>query len=210
MPIRTNRGRAAVYRKLWAWPLRSPRHLVLAGVLLLALAALVGWLVPKATSPLADSGTRPSVTLSDGTVVTVTSGPGAGRPAQGSSGRPTRSTTSPVPRATTPVPSSAAAAQEALDVALAWARAWVNHPAGMTNEEWVAQLRPLTTEEFLPQLTSVDPVNIPSTAVVGQPEPVSSSAGAVEATVATDGALLRLTVIATESGWRVSAFNRVD
>lgn len=211
MPIRTNRGRAAVYRKLWAWPLRSPRHLVLAGVLLLALAALVGWLVPKATSPLAEDRARqPTVTMSNGRLVTITGGPSAGAPAPGAPTQPSQSTTSPVPRATTPVPSSATAAQEALDVALAWARAWVNHPAGMTNEQWIAQLRPLTTEEFLPQLSSVDPVNIPSTAVVGKAEPVSASASAVEATIATDGALLRLTVIATDSGWRVSAFNRVD
>ena len=28
MPIRTNRGRAAVYRRLWSWPLRSPNHLI--------------------------------------------------------------------------------------------------------------------------------------------------------------------------------------
>ena len=38
MPIRTNRGRAAVYRRLWAWPLRSPRHLVGAIVLVIVVA----------------------------------------------------------------------------------------------------------------------------------------------------------------------------
>lgn len=205
MPIRTNRGRAAVYRRLWAWPLRSPRHLVLAAVLLVALAVVVGWLVPKA-APRADSGAgQTMVTRSNGRLVTVTSVPVGGTGAQ-----PGQSSTSPIPRATTQPPSSAPAAPEALDIALAWARAWVNHPPGMTNQQWVDQLRPLTTEEFLPQLASVDPVNIPSTEVVGKAEAVSASARAVEATVATNGALLRLTVIATESGWRVSAFNRVD
>ncbi len=217
MPIRTNRGRAAVYRKLWAWPLRSPKHLVMATVLLVALAAVVGYLVPRATAPLAgDRSGEPTVTLSNGVLVTIT--PGAGGPAPGApsrqsgsaSGQPSVSSTSPLPRATTPVPSSAPAAPEALAVAEAWARAWVNHPSGMTNDEWIAQLVPLTTEEFLPQLRSVDPVNIPSTAVVGKAEPVTASARAVDATIATDGALLRLTVIATDAGWRVSAFNRAD
>jgi len=216
MPIRTNRGRAAVYRKLWAWPLRSPRHLVVAAVLLVALAAVVGYLVPRATGPLSGDSARPTVTLSNGVLVTIT--PGAGAPVggaqSGSAGtatnRTTPSSTSPVPRATTPVPSSAPAAPEALAVAEAWARAWVNHPTGMTNDEWIAQLVPLTTEEFLPQLRSVDPVNIPSTSVIGKAEPVTASVRAVDATIATDGALLRLTVIATDTGWRVSAFNRAD
>jgi hypothetical protein len=47
MPIRTNRGRAAVYRKLWAWPLRSPRHLAMAAFALAVLAiALCSAAVP--------------------------------------------------------------------------------------------------------------------------------------------------------------------
>ncbi|HEY0696904.1 MAG TPA: hypothetical protein VGD43_03740, partial [Micromonospora sp.] len=92
----------------------------------------------------------------------------------------------------------------------AWARAWVNHPAGMTNDDWVAQLAPLTTEEYLPQLRSVELANIPSTTVTGKAEPINAAAAAVDVRVTTDGATLLLTVIATESGWRVSAFDRVD
>ena len=41
MPIRTNRGRAAVYRRLWGWPLRSPRHLIGLVVVVLALVLLL-------------------------------------------------------------------------------------------------------------------------------------------------------------------------
>ena len=80
----------------------------------------------------------------------------------------------------------------------------------MTNDQWVAQLAPLTTEEFLPQLRTVDPKNIPSTKVTGTAEPITSSARAVDVKITTDGAELRLTVIATNAGWRVSAFTRAD
>ncbi|HEY0637860.1 MAG TPA: hypothetical protein VGD67_09455 [Pseudonocardiaceae bacterium] len=204
MPIRTNRGRAAVYRKLWAWPLRSPRHLVMATVLLVVVASVVGFLLPQATDNLGSRRARPTVTVSNGTTVTLPAAPVPGTPSRGAT------STSPVPRATTPTPSPAAAAPEALAVADAWARAWVNHPAGMTNDDWVAQLAPLTTEEYLPQLRSVELANIPSTTVTGKAEPINAAAAAVDVRVTTDGATLLLTVIATESGWRVSAFDRVD
>lgn len=203
MPIRTHRGRAAVYRKLWAWPLRSPRHLAGAAFLLAALAIAVGFVLPKASSPLAG---RPAATPTSGAAATATSSGSATAPGAAAPG----TTTSRVPRATVPTPSLAPAAPEALAVAEAWARAWVNHPDGMTSEEWTAQLAPLTTEEFLPQLRSVDPANIPSTAVTGKAEPITASARAVEAKISTDGAELRLTVIATDAGWRVSAFTRAD
>jgi hypothetical protein len=206
MPIRTNRGRGAVYRKLWAWPLRSPRHLMIAAFVLAVLAIAIGFIVPKASDPLSGGApTTPVVTLSNGMVVTVTPG-AAGTTAAGASS----TTTSAVPRVTVPPPSTAPPAPEALAVAEAWARAWVNHPAGMTSEEWTAQLAPLTTEEYLPQLRTVDPANIPSTTVTGKAEAITSSARAVDVKIATDGAELRLTVIATDSGWRVSAFNRAD
>ena len=40
MPIRTHRGRAAVYRKFWGWPVRSPAHLT--GTVLAAVVIAVG------------------------------------------------------------------------------------------------------------------------------------------------------------------------
>lgn len=201
MPIRTNRGRAAVYRKLWAWPLRSPRHLTMAVFALAVLAIGIGFVVPKAASPLAKMG-APAVSVSNGALVTT--GPGAG------STVPTAPSTSRVPRVTLTPPSPAPPSPEALSVAEAWARAWVHHPAGMTSEQWTAQLAPLTTEEFLPQLRTVDPANIPSTKVTGKAEPITASARAVEVKITTDGAILRLTVIATNAGWRVSALTSTD
>jgi hypothetical protein len=194
MPIRMNRGRAAVYRRLWAWPLRSPRHLAVAVVTFAVLATVVGILIPENPDPVsartaASRGTtsstaqpsRPSSTASSGTQ------------------RPAVTTTPPAP---------APPAPEALAVASAWANAWVNHPAGITNEQWTAQLAPLTTDEFIPQLRTIDPSNIPSTRVTGPPTPTKSTAKAVELDIVTDGAVLHLTVIATPVGWRVSAYDR--
>lgn len=45
MPIRTNRGRAAVYRRVWGWPLRSPRHLAATLGVVAVLAAGLGYAV---------------------------------------------------------------------------------------------------------------------------------------------------------------------
>jgi hypothetical protein len=198
MPIRTNRGRAVVYRRLWAWPLRSPRHLAITALVLAVLATIVGILLPGDATPL-------SAQLS-----TTTSQSSPARSPSQTSRPPTQSTTTKAspPAVTTTPPSSAPVAPEAVNVASAWARAWVHHPPGMTTEDWVAQLAPLTTEEFIPQLHTVDPANIPSSAVTGPPTPTSSTARAVELNIPTDGAVLHLTLIATPQGWRVSAYNR--
>jgi hypothetical protein len=80
----------------------------------------------------------------------------------------------------------------------------------MTSDDWVAQLAPLTTDELIAQLSSVDPDNIPSTAVTGPPKPTSSTARAVELDIPTDRAVLHLTLIATPAGWRVSAYTRSE
>lgn len=41
MPLRTGRGRAAVLRRIWGWPLRSPGHLAIAAVVLAAATMVV-------------------------------------------------------------------------------------------------------------------------------------------------------------------------
>jgi hypothetical protein len=204
MPIRTNRGRAVVYRRLWAWPLRSPRHLAITALVLAVVATAVGFLMPDDAKPV-------SAQLSTQQTSKPASSP-ASSTGQSTASRTAQSTTpkSSPPAVTTTPPSSAPPAPEALNVANAWARAWVHHPPGMTSQDWVAQLAPLTTDEFIPQLSTVDPANIPSTAVTGPPVPTSSTARAVELDIPTDGALLHLTLIATPEGWRVSAYNRSE
>lgn len=219
MPIRTNRGRAAVYRRLWAWPLRSPRHLAGAVLLFAVLATVIGFVMPDGANPLTGQRTGSGSTggypvITGNTTVPPTAASGespTGADDQRGTSRPSASTGSSRrgPITTTP-PEPAEVDPDALAVASAWASAWVTHPDGMTNEQWTAQLAPFTTEEFLPQLASVDPANIPSTEVTGQPKPSRSTTSAVEVDVPTDGATLHLTLVSTPNGWQIAAYDRSE
>ena len=205
MPIRTNRGRAAVYRRLWGWPMRSPNHLIAVLVVVAVVVLAVGIIVPQ--------------------VAGTDNGPGAANAAGGT----TSSTTSKLPPPPLPVPTvdsetselptrlpsvtqtptSAAADPEALDVVDTWARRWVNHPPGITTEEWLEPLRALTTEEFLTEMASVEPGNIDATKVTGEPEVKESYTSSLEATVPTDAGELAITVVDTPEGWRVAYYEPV-
>ena len=69
MPIRTNRGRAAVYRRLWGWPLRSPRHLAASIIIFVVLVVTLGVIIPKV---LDRKATDPSAGRADLDVVAGT------------------------------------------------------------------------------------------------------------------------------------------
>jgi hypothetical protein len=96
-------------------------------------------------------------------------------------------------------------------VAGSWGRAWVNHPQGMTNEQWRDNLRPFTQEEYLDtEMASVDPANIVATKVTGEPVSVESYTSSVKVKLGTDDGDLLITVIDTPDGWRVSFYEQVD
>lgn len=209
MPIRTNRGRAAVYRRLWGWPMRSPRHLAIVVFVVAVLVIAAGIIVPQLTGSNdratggagAETSSSQSTTAPSAPGGAATSVPGAPAP---STSLPTRITT------LTETPKSAAAAPAALDVADSWARAWVNHPAGITNEEWLEDLRPFTQEEYLnTEMKSVEPANIVATKVTGPPTAVESFTSSVKVKLPTDDGELLITVINTPDGWRVSFYEQV-
>lgn len=200
MPIRTNRGRVAVYRRLWGWPLRSPRHLVGAVVVLIVLIVGLGIALPKLLPAGGSGGDANAEPGADVSSTARPSGPGAAP----SSPLPTRLTS---PRES---PTPAAASPDALHVAGQWAGAWVNHPDGARPEQWLEGLRPYTTEEYLPVMESVDPANITATKVTGEPTAGTSYTSSVEAIVPTDGPKLSITVIRTSAGWRVSQYEQAD
>jgi len=198
VPIRTNRGRAAVYRRLWGWPVRSPKHLAGTLVVLVALVVALGFALPK----LFPGGPEES-----GPVASEQGGDNTG----GTQSRPRPSTPLPT-RLTSPreSPTPAAANPEALRIAKEWSAAWVNHPPGVTVEQWLAGMKPFTTEEYLPVMSSVDPANVPATAVTGEPVATSSYTSSVEVTVPTDGPKLSITVVSTNAGWRVAQYEQAD
>lgn len=175
MPIRTNRGRAAVYRRIWGFPLRSPAHLVGSAVAVIVLIVAIGIVVPHLLGNPNRSGPAPvRVQGADGTTTPL----------------PSSATTTPLPtRLTAPLvqPTSAAPDPAALQVARQWATAWATHPAGITNAQWLDGLRPLTTAEYLPEMSTVDPANIPATRVTGEPTVTKSYTSSVEVLVPPTG-----------------------
>jgi hypothetical protein len=191
MPIRSPHGRSAAYRALWQWPLRSPARLALTaiGVLAVLVAATIG------------------IGMTNGSV---------GLPV---GARPTSSAATPVappePVLLPPVrelepttlPVSAAPAA-ALQVASRWARAWVRPPDGTTAAKWLDGLRSTTTDEYLGVLSGVDPGNIPATKVTGAAKAVSVAPRSLRVQVPTDALTLVITVVDTDTGWRVSGYDR--
>jgi hypothetical protein len=206
MPIRTNRGRAAVYRRLWGWPMRSPRHLAVVVFVVAVFVVAAGIIIPQLTG----SNDRANGAAAEGASGTTTA-PNA--PVTNTPGATGTTTTSSLPTRITTLtetPESAPPAPAALDVAGSWGKAWVNHPAGVTNEQWLEGLRPFTTEEQLTEMSTVEPANIPASKVTGDPTPVESFTSSVKVKLATDAGDLLITVIDTPEGWRVAYYERVD
>ena len=215
MPIRTNRGRVAVYRKLWGWPMRSPRHLLATALVILAVVLTVGLIVPRLGGSAASTGAGASLgsgssTTSPGSGAGPGQGGGTAAAPGGQPANPSSPTSSLPTRITAPpqTPTSAPPAPKALEVAVLWAKAWVNHPQGITNEQWLNGMRPYTTEEQLAVMSTVDPANIPATAVTGDATAKTSYTTSVEAIVPTNGGTLSITVISTPQGWRVAHYNQ--
>lgn len=210
MPIRTNRGRAAVYRRLWGWPMRSPRHLVVLVFVVAVLVTAISLIVPQLAGSGDDSRGAAAATSTTSTPGTSGGGQTVETPG-GVSGSAGSTATSMPTRLPSPpqTPTSAPPAPEALDVAESWAKAWVNHPEGVTNEEWLADLRPFTTEEYLAEMATVEPANIAATKVTGPPVAKESFTSSVEVVLPTDGGELSITVIATPQGWRVAFYEQV-
>ncbi|NIJ13889.1 hypothetical protein FHU38_004233 [Saccharomonospora amisosensis] len=195
MPIRTNRGRAAVYRRLWGWPLRSPVHLFGTVVLVVAVIVAAGIVVPRLLGPDGGTGATPpgSAAGSTSDIQRET----------GSSRLPTR-LSEPLASPTTAPPDP-----EALRVAREWATRWATHPEGTTIDQWIERLRPYTTEEYLPRMRSVNLANIPATRVTGEPKATNSFTSSVDVEVSTDGPTLLVSVVRTDKGWRVAGYDQV-
>ncbi|KAA5826498.1 hypothetical protein ABT337_17310 [Saccharopolyspora hirsuta] len=189
MPIRTHRGRAAVYRRLWGWPLRSPRHLAAAVVALAAVATLIGFVLPEPP---------PSENLAE---------PAPGQPPAHSAvvprptkAPPTISVPADPPPQTAPDPAGLAVVEE-------WGKAWVDHPVGADRAQWLAKLKPFTTDEFITEMASVDPVNA-GNVITGAATAISSTGGAMLVRLPTDIGVLQVTVTKTEAGWRVAQYDK--
>jgi hypothetical protein len=205
MPIRTPRGRGAAYRPVWQWPLRSPGRLV--GCLLVLLAAGL------AGNALAGHFYHPH---SGGTGIFADTGgdnTGTAAPPTGLERPPPAAPTRlpPVAELSPATLPPAAAPTAALTVATRWTQAWARHPTGTTTDQWVARLRPYTTDEYLGVLSTVDPSNVPASRVTGPARPILVSPNSVRVEVPTDAVDLVVLVVNTGSGdWKVAGYDRAD
>ncbi|CCH28304.1 hypothetical protein ABZ816_36565 [Actinosynnema sp. NPDC047251] len=202
MPIRTNRGRTAVYRRLWGWPLRSPRHLVATVVGLIALVATTSIVFDHTVG--SKSGAAPGATTTSGRPTTIGGGNQIGvlPPAGTTTALPTKA---PSPTAAA---SSAPVTADAQLVAESWIDAWLNHPAGTTNAKWLGGLKPWTSDELLPTLQSVDPANVPKE-IKSPVKAVRPTTDSVDFEADLETGKLVLTVAKLPEGWRVHKYSRV-
>jgi hypothetical protein len=194
--------------------MRSPRHLVIVLLVFAAVVLTIGIVVPQLTGS-GDGGRGAAAQTRDTTsdAATETGGSDPGTSDGGAAGPgPTGSATSDLPtRLPSPPqkPTSAPPADDALKIADSWGKAWVHHPAGTTTDKWLDGLKPYTTEEYLVEMSTVDPANIPATKVTGPPVPKQSYTSSVTANLPTDGGTIAITVIDTPQGWRVAFYEQV-
>ncbi|WP_367132045.1 hypothetical protein [Saccharothrix sp. HUAS TT1] len=201
MPIRTNRGRVAVYRRLWGWPLRSPRHLMGTIIAVIALITTISVVVPSAIDPKRGGGTA-------GTTSVVPTGGSGGNQV----GVLPSTTSTPLP---TKAPSPTAALTSAPVnpntqlVADMWVDAFSSFEPGKTTKaQWLAGLEPYTADEKFPQLESVDPVQVP--AVVDKAvKPIKSFTDSAEFEAELEDGRLIVTVAKLPEGWVVTDWAKV-
>lgn len=195
MPIRAPHGRSAAYRAIWQWPLRSPRRLVVTGVVLLALVGGISYGIGVAQGPRA----TPKVGAAPTSTTTA---------AGYASGAPQPTVLPPVSELEPTTLPLSAAPREALQVVTRWAAAWVRPPTGTTAARWLEGLEPYTTDEYLGVLSGVDPANVPATRLTGPVRAVRVAPRSVQARVPTDALTLIVTAVSTDAGWRVSGYDR--
>lgn len=194
MPIRTHRGRAAVYRRLWGWPLRSPKHLAGAAVLAAVALTAIGFALPSPPPP------ERQVSASQRADEAARAAHPATAPAPSTAAPPSVSVPNTPPPAVPPDPAGVQLAER-------WGRLWVDHPPGVDGHQWAGRLQPFTTAEFQPLLSSVDPANVPADAVTGPAVPLRSTAGSMDVRLPTNAGDITVQLIRSPAGWRVAGYS---
>ncbi|AOS65192.1 hypothetical protein [Actinoalloteichus hymeniacidonis] len=212
MPIRTNRGRAAVYRRLWGWPMRSPRHLVVTLVLFVLLVTGLGYILPEQEESAASPTDETSTVETDASAATT--GPSVEGSAESGEPQPPTSDewedAAPPDIELTETDLPTPPEEDGIEVAREWGAAWLSFDETADSEEWLARLEPFTTEERLAVMSSVDPQNIPFDEITSDPELVDSGDSTMTVLLPTDVEPLELILIVREGQWRVSAYNQVS
>ncbi|GAA3684866.1 hypothetical protein C8D88_1011889 [Lentzea atacamensis] len=197
MPIRTNRGRAAVYRRLWGWPLRSPRHLAASIIIFVVVVVALGVIIPRVLDR------KPATPTVAGQSSSQQPNQVGQLPSSGAS-LPTKA----------PAPSnSAKAAPPAADAQVTaelWAETWIKPPPNNDVNQWLKELEEYTTPEFLAQMATIDPRNVPDK-LTDKVVAVSSTTSSVDFEVPTDLGKVRITLVKSPGGkWLVNSYTKAD
>jgi hypothetical protein len=95
-----------------------------------------------------------------------------------------------------------------IDVARAFAQAWLHH-RDVTADEWRAALLPHSTAELSEKLADTDPAGVPADRITGELALIPHGKTFVEVTVPVDGGQLRLRLISPEGRWLVDGVDWV-
>jgi hypothetical protein len=98
-------------------------------------------------------------------------------------------------------PSVAKGAAPPLQVAAAFAASWLERTR--TAKDWLAALRPHSTQQLLAQLDDVDPSTVPATRITDDITLVTLSESAVQAIVPMDSGRLKLRLVGPDGHWFV-------
>ena len=200
MPIRTHRGRAAVWRRLWGWPLTSYRHLGITVVAAAAAGLLVSLVLGGQHDPPATGGPpRPVQTQQH---------PPPPPPPRPAAHPPVAPSDVETPQPTPEDPETPAvepAPPEALQVADAFAGRFAT--PGLSTGQWVDQLRPYVTPETAGLLSTVDPMNV-QLRLAGPPQPTKVTPQVLHVRVPLEQGALQL-VLVRHDRWLVRSYDEV-
>jgi hypothetical protein len=200
--VRGTKGRAAALRRLWSWPLRRPRNLI---ILVIGVVVVVAGASRGAIALTTDGGdghqhehaARPAATAPAAPPSASSTPPS---PAPSSEAPPAVGTPPPPPSSSTPPQEHRLSATQ---VAARWARAFEAH-AGKSQQQWLAGLTPYSTPELSTnELATVNPANVPGDRVTGTPTVTEHRAKDRHVRVPTNGNDLALVVVETRHGWKV-------
>lgn len=202
MPIRTQRGRAAVWRRLWGWPLTSYRHLLLTVAAVATVGAVIG--VAASSHDSTDHAAAPARQSAPSSWPAPAQGPATRPPAT----TPVETPGDPAP--TNPIGPVAPTPPEVSQLAGDFTRELVNHPPGTSNAQWVDHLRPYVTPETAGLMETVDPANM-SIHLTGPAHATTVTPSVVHMEAPMDRGTLQLVMLNVSPGrWQVQSYDETN
>lgn len=202
MPIRSDRGRNAVSRAFWTWPLRSWRHFAVVAAGAVVATASVATAVGSTDRAEPDSrASSVSVPPQTSSTTTWAINPTT-RPQPPTSAAPSSTSTAPTSSRTERWSTRAVGPVES---ATEFVKRWVRPHVGIDAATWRERLMPYVVPEARVDLASIDPRNIPATKLTGKPKLASRGETVAAVRVPTDAGPVKVSLLRQTAGrWLVS------